>query len=135
MSENAVTVGSLFAAIGGFCKAFEQAGARVLWANEQDRFARDTFVANFPHVRHLLKPIQQLSVAGDALEPVDVLTAGFPCQPFSAAGEKKGFADERGMVFLDIIRLLGEFGRRKPKVLLLENVQYFRNHDANTAAA
>lgn len=124
-----VTVGSLFAAIGGFCRAFEQAGATVLWANEKDHFAHDTFVANFPHVRHLCKPVGEVSVAGDGLEPVDVLTAGFPCQPFSAAGEKRGFDDERGLVFLDIIRLLREFGPARPKILLLENVQYFRNHD------
>ena len=129
MPAGTVTVGSLFAAIGGFCRAFEQAGATVLWANEKDRFARDTFVANFPDVRHFHKPVEELSVAGDSLKPVDVLTAGFPCQPFSAAGEKKGFADERGQVFRHIIRLLREFGPRKPRVLLLENVQYFRNHD------
>ena len=122
MPDDAVSVGCLFAAIGGFCRAFQQAGAVVRWANEKDRFASDTFVANFPHVRHYLKPIEDLFVAGDRLEPVDVLTAGFPCQPFSAAGEQKGFEDARGLVFLDIIRLIAEFGRRKPKVLLLENV-------------
>jgi len=130
MPAEPVTVGCLFAAIGGFARAFERAGASVLWANEKDHFARDTFVANFPHVRHYHKPVQELSVAGDRLDPVDVLTAGFPCQPFSAAGEKKGFADERGLVFLDIIRIIREFDRRKPKVLLLENVQHFRNHDS-----
>ena len=85
MPEANVTVGCLFAAIGGFCKAFETAGATVRWANEKDRFARDTFIANFPRVRHLHKPIEDVSVAGDRLKPVDVLTAGFPCQPFSAA--------------------------------------------------
>lgn len=129
-TQHNVTAGCLFAAIGGFAKAFQQAGATVLWANEKDRFATDTFRANFPTVRHIPKPIEQVTVEGDELPPVDVITAGFPCQPFSAAGEKKGFQDkERGMVFLDIIRLLGEFGRKKPKILLLENVQYFRNHD------
>lgn len=102
MPDATATVGSLFAAIGGFCKAFEQAGAAVLWANEKDRFARDTFAANFPHVRHVHKPVEDLSVKGDRLDPVDVLTAGFPCQPFSAAGEKKGFSDDRGMLFLHI---------------------------------
>ncbi len=124
-----ITVGCLFAAIGGFCRSFEQCGAKVLWANEKDRFARDTFVANFPHVRHLHKPVEELSVDGDDLEPVDILTAGFPCQPFSVAGEKKGLKDERGLLFLHIIRLLNEFGENKPKILLLENVQHFRNHD------
>ena len=125
-----VTVGCLFAAIGGFAKAFQQSGATILWANEKDKFASETFRANFPTVRHIHKPVEQVTVGGDKLPPVDIITAGFPCQPFSAAGEKKGFEDKaRGMVFLDIIRLLGEFGRKKPKVLLMENVQYFRNHD------
>ncbi len=125
-----VTVGCLFAAIGGFARAFQQSGANVLWANEKDKFAAETFRANFPTVRHIHKPVEQLTVGGDKLPPVDIITAGFPCQPFSAAGEKKGFEDmARGLVFLEIIRLLGEFGKTKPKILLLENVQYFRNHD------
>ncbi len=124
-----VTVGCLFAAIGGFCRAFRQQGATVIWANEVDRFATDTFVANYGDVRHICKPVEELSVAGDCLEPVDVLTAGFPCQPFSEAGEKRGLKDERGLLYREIIRLLREFGKQKPKLLLLENVRYFRNHD------
>ncbi len=123
------TVGCLFAAIGGFCKAFEQAGARVLWANEKDRFAKETFVANYPHLNFIHKPIEELTVHGDRLQPVDILTAGFPCQPFSVAGEKLGFQDERGLLFLHIIRLIQGFGRDKPKILLLENVRNFRTHD------
>jgi len=75
------------------------------------------------------KPIEDLSVFSDKLESVDVLTAGFPCQPFSVAGDKLGFHDERGMLFLHIIRLIKEFGRKKPKVLLLENVRNLRDHD------
>jgi hypothetical protein len=130
VKSNNVKVGCLFAAIGGFAKAFQLCGAKVLWANEKDRFAADTFRANFPSVRLIQKPIQTVSILGDELDPVDIVTAGFPCQPFSAAGEKRGFEDkERGMVFLDIIRLLGEFGKKKPKIHLLENVQCFRNHD------
>ena len=50
MPKQQVTVGCLFAAIGGFARAFEQAGAKILWANEKDKFARETFVANFPNV-------------------------------------------------------------------------------------
>ncbi|MBN8625470.1 MAG: DNA (cytosine-5-)-methyltransferase [Planctomycetes bacterium] len=123
------TVGCLFAAIGGFCKAFEQVGARVLWANEKDKFARETFIANYPHLNFIHKPVEELTVAGDCLDPVDILTAGFPCQPFSVAGEKLGFEDERGLLFLHIIRLIREFGRNKPKILLLENVRNFRSHD------
>ena len=124
-------VGCLFAAIGGFCKAFQLAGATVVWANEKDRFAAETFRANFvqSEVNYIPKPIENLTVAGDALQPVDVLTAGFPCQPFSVAGDKLGFHDERGMLFLHIIRLIREFGRSRPKVLLLENVKNLKTHD------
>jgi DNA (cytosine-5)-methyltransferase 1 len=123
------TVGSLFAAIGGFCRAFEQVGARIAWANEHDKFAIQTFKLNFPHVRCLEKDVQHLSAHGDRLEPVDILTAGFPCQPFSVAGDKLGFQDERGLLFLHIIRIIREFGRQKPKILLLENVKNLRSHD------
>src|SRR5208283_2573086 len=87
------------------------------------------FRLNFPDVRCIEKDIQSLSVHGDKLEPVDILTAGFPCQPFSIAGEKRGFKDERGLLFLHIIRIIKEFGPRKPKVLLLENVRNFKSHD------
>ena len=128
-SDRPAKVGCLFAAMGGFAKAFEKVGSDVLWANEIDRFAVETFRLNFPNVRCLHKPIEELTVRGDKLEPVDILTAGFPCQPFSIAGEKLGFKDERGMLFLEIIRILREFGKNKPAILLLENVRHFRNHD------
>ena len=122
-------VGCLFAAIGGFCRAFQEAGATVAWVNEKDKHATDTFALNFPKVRCISKDVQGLSVHGDALEPVDILTAGFPCQPFSVAGEKLGFKDERGLLFLQIIRIIREFGAAKPKMLLFENVRNLRSHD------
>ncbi|NLX05188.1 MAG: DNA (cytosine-5-)-methyltransferase [Phycisphaerae bacterium] len=128
-SVTAVTVGSLFAAIGGFCKAFQQNGATVFWASDRDRFAAQTFTANFPGVRYLEKPVEDLSVHADQLEPIDVLTAGFPCQAFSIAGEKRGFGDPRGLLFLHIIRIINEFGKKKPKILLLENVKNLKAHD------
>lgn len=124
-----VTVGCLFAAIGGFARGFIECGATVLWANEKDNFATQTFKENLKNVRHFHKPVENLSVAGDRLEPVDVLTAGFPCQPFSVAGEKRGFKDERGLLFMEIIRIIKEFGKDKPKFLLLENVKNLRSHD------
>ena len=124
-----VSVGSLFAAIGGFCKAFQQHGATVLWANDEDRFAAETFKLNFPDVRCIEKPVEGLSVQGDQLPPVDVLTAGFPCQAFSIAGEKRGFQDPRGLLFLHIIRIIREFGTKKPKILLLENVKNLKAHN------
>ena len=122
-------VGCLFAAIGGFALAFEQVGATVAWASEKDKFATKTFRLNFPKVRCIEKDVLDLSVHGDKLEPVDILTAGFPCQPFSVAGDKLGFQDERGLLFLHIIRLIREFGREKPRMLLLENVKNLKHHD------
>lgn len=129
MSRNPVTVGCLFAAIGGFCRAFQEQGAEVLWANEKDRFAAETFRLNFPDLRYIEKPVEDLSMHGDRLDPVDVLTAGFPCQAFSIAGEKRGFNDPRGLLFLHIIRIIREFGTNRPKVLLLENVKNLTAHD------
>jgi len=129
MSAKPVTVGCLFAAIGGFCKAFQQKGATVLWANDRDRFATETFRFNFPNVRCIEKPVEELSVHGDRLAAVDVLTAGFPCQAFSIAGEKRGFEDPRGLLFVHIVRIIREFGGDKPKVLVLENVKNLKAHD------
>jgi DNA (cytosine-5)-methyltransferase 1 len=123
------TVGCMFAAIGGFCKAFQQNGASVLWASDKDRFAAETFKHNFPDIRYIAKPVEDLSVHGDQLSPVDVLTAGFPCQAFSIAGEKRGFDDPRGLLFLHIIRIIKEYGPLKPKILLLENVKNLKVHD------
>jgi DNA (cytosine-5)-methyltransferase 1 len=124
-----VTVGCLFAAIGGFCKAFQEKGAVILWANDKDRFAAETFKLNFPDVRYIERQVEELSVHGNRLEAVDVLTAGFPCQAFSIAGEKRGFEDPRGLLFLHIVRIVREFGRNKPKILLLENVKNLTAHD------
>lgn len=122
-------VGCLFAAIGGFAHAYKQAGATIAWANEKDDHATVTFKENFPKVTHYHKPVEELRVIADHLEEVDILTAGFPCQPFSIAGNRLGFNDERGGLFLEIIRLIREFGDRKPKILVMENVKNLKSHD------
>lgn len=129
VQQQVVTGASLFAGMGGFVRAMTEAGIDVKWANEKDAFAVRTFKHNFPDVRCIPYPIEEVTIVGDDLVPVDILTAGFPCQPFSIAGYKKGFNDERGQLFLHIIRLLKEFGPEKPKILLLENVKNFRDHD------
>lgn len=134
-NAQAPIVGSLFAGIGGFCRAFISEGFRVAWANEVDQFAAKTYRHNYPDVHLFEKSISELSVIKDNLEPVDVLTAGFPCQPFSVAGVKKGFSDPRGKLFFEIIRLLKEFGLDRPKILLLENVRNLLTHDSGRAFA
>lgn len=126
--NNTITVGSLFAGIGGFCKAFEMEGCRISWANDNDKYVQITYERNFSN-RFILKDIKDLSVSGDKLEPVDILTAGFPCQPFSIAGRREGFNDPRGNVFYEISRILEEFGKDKPCIILLENVKNFKQKE------
>ncbi|MBE7476014.1 MAG: DNA (cytosine-5-)-methyltransferase [Ignavibacteriales bacterium] len=122
-------MGSLFAGIGGFCKAFELEGCKVAWANDYDKYVKITYEKNYNN-RFIFKDIKELSVTKDELDPVDILTAGFPCQPFSIAGNRKGFNDkERGNLFYEISRIINEFGDAKPKILLLENVKNFKKEE------
>lgn len=128
-SENPIKAACLFSGIGSFAKALTDLGTEVCWVNEKDAFAVETFRHNFPGVRCVHRPVEDVGVSKDSLEPVDILTAGFPCQPFSIAGLKQGLDDERGQLFTHIIRLIKEFGNAKPKILLLENVRNFKTHD------
>ncbi|MEK5377296.1 DNA cytosine methyltransferase [Paenibacillus sp. FSL P2-0173] len=129
INHSQYTVGSLFAGIGGFCRAFKNEGFDVVWANEFDSYASQTYRHNYPDTRLIEKSVEELSVKADELEPVDILTAGFPCQSFSLAGNKLGFKDPRGQLFFEIIRLIKEFGEQKPKILVLENVKNLIYHD------
>ena len=94
-------VGSLFAGIGGIDLGFEQAGFDILWANEIDSDACKTYRRNFPDTYLIEGDIKHLDPRN--LPQVDVLAAGFPCQPFSVCGQKKGFDDARGNLFFEII--------------------------------
>ena len=118
--------GGLFGGIGGFCLAFEAVGFQTVWVNDFDPYACTVYRHNFPDTRLIEKDVRHLSVKLDRLEPVDVLHAGFPCQSFSQAGSRVGFDDERGRLFFDVIRIIGEFGRSKPSVVVLENAPYLK---------
>lgn len=124
--KNSLKAGALFAGIGGFCVGFQQSNIPTAWAIENDLAAVGTYRANLGDEilldeAGLPKSIKDISVTRDRLCPVDVLHAGFPCQSFSVAGERKGFDDPRGQLFYEIIRLVKEFGDARPSVLLLEN--------------
>lgn len=119
-----VTVGSLFAGIGGIELSFEQAGFKTLWANEFDKDACATYRNNFPNVKLFEEDIRKLDAS--KFEYVDVLTAGFPCQPFSICGNKKGFDDERGNLFFEIMRIVDAI---HPPIIFLENVANLTEHD------
>ena len=124
-SEFVPTVGGLFSGVGGIELGFEKSGFEIAWANEIDKHSCRTYRENFSHTLYE-GDIKLLN--GKDLQPVDVLCGGFPCQAFSIAGYRKGFQDDRGNIFFEIIRLVNEF-ETMPKVLFLENVKNFKTHD------
>lgn len=126
-----ITFIDLFAGIGGFHLAFHKSGAKCVFASEWDDFARKTYEHNFRKIEPKL--FKSGNFAGDItkvnacdIPDFDVLTGGFPCQPFSQAGLKKGFNETRGTLFFDIARILKE---KQPKAFFIENVRGLLNHD------
>lgn len=117
------TVGSLYAGVGGICLGFKNAGFKLQWANEFDKKACVTYRNNFEHTL-IEGDVMQLEVK--ELIKIDILTAGFPCQPFSLAGHRKGFKDSRGNHFFKILDFIDEM---RPKVVFLENVKNLKGHD------
>ena len=112
----------LFAGIGGFRLAFESVGATCVFSAEIDKHACTTYEMNFNE-----NPFCDVSkLHAEDIPDFDILCAGFPCQPFSLAGKRKGFQDTRGTLFFDIERIIQE---KKPKAFILENVKGLINHD------
>jgi DNA (cytosine-5)-methyltransferase 1 len=118
-----MVVGSLYAGVGGICLGFLNAGFKITWANEYDKHAIKTYKENF---KHKLYECDVWDLNPEDVEKVDVLAAGFPCQPFSIAGYRKGFEDERGNHFFRITKFISVL---QPKVVLLENVKNLVGHD------
>ena len=116
---------SLFSGIGGIDLAFEKSGFRTVWANEIDKDACDTYRTNFPNNNLIEGDIKRIDKT--TIPYHDVLIAGFPCQPFSICGKKKGFQDERGNLFFQIVDVIDA---TKPQVVFLENVANLINHDS-----
>ncbi len=112
----------LFAGIGGIRLAFESAGGNCVFASEWDESAQKTYSKNFGHTPH--GDITKIS--SDEIPAHDILTAGFPCQPFSIIGQGLGFADTRGTLFFEIERILRD---KQPHAFLLENVKRLKSHD------
>ena len=120
---------SLFAGIGGIDYGFEFAGIQPVWANEIDKYCAVTFTANHKNIKLIVDDI--CNIKGKDIPKVDILAGGFPCQPFSIAGYRKGFEDDRGNMFFQIMRLVDEMAdnKNKPRVIFLENVKNLKTHD------
>ena len=119
-----ITIGSMFAGIGGICLGFKQAGCDIVWANEFDPAACKTYRHNFGSDYLVEGDIK--SINKNSIPHFDVLTAGFPCQPFSLAGPHKGFEDKRGNLFFQIIEVAKV---TQPDYIFLENVANLIDHD------
>jgi DNA (cytosine-5)-methyltransferase 1 len=111
-----ITFIDLFAGIGGFRIALEKGGAQCVFSSEIDKYALQVYKANFNE--DAAGDITQIKE--EEIPAHDVLCAGFPCQPFSEFGQRKGFTDVKGTLFFDILRIADY---HKPKILFLENVK------------
>ena len=115
---------SLFCGIGGIDLAFEKAGHEIVWANDNNKFACMTYRHNFPNTTLIEADIR--SVDKSSIPDCDIVTAGFPCQPFSVCGKKKGFNDERGNLFFEVGKVIDA---KQPQIVFLENVANLTEHD------
>lgn len=116
-------VASFFAGIGGIDKGFEDAGFEIVWANEFNKNAAETYRLNFDN-ELVVDDIKNIDII--KIPNFDVLVAGFPCQAFSIAGNRKGFKDVRGNLFFELEKIIKA---KKPSVIFLENVKNLVSHD------
>ena len=131
---NKITFIDLFAGIGGFHLAFHNLGAECVMASEINKAARETYQHNFEKIspelfKNDLFKGDIMLIQPEDIPDFDIICGGFPCQPFSQIGLKKGFADERdnrGNMFFEILRLIKA---KKPKAFFLENVRNLEKHD------
>lgn len=115
---------SLFAGIGGICMGFKRAGVDIVFANDMDKKACETYRNNFNHPLMEGK-IEEIDVKN--IPDANMILFGFPCTSFSIAGHRKGFEDEKsGHLFFEVLRIIKA---KKPEVFFLENVKNLVSHD------
>lgn len=134
-SNHNFTFIDLFSGIGGFHLAMHDLGGKCVFASEMDIHARKTYIHNFSKLSPELFDKGMFNddiriIAPSNIPDFDILCAGFPCQPFSQAGYKRGFEDnhnsERGNLFFYIAEIIDI---KRPKAFFLENVRGIVNHD------
>ena len=118
----------LFAGIGGFRQAFEAANYECVFSSEINEHCQKVYKDNFKE-----DPFPDVAdINAEKLPDFQILLAGFPCQPFSICGKKKGFEDTRGTLFFDICRIIDV---KRPNVVVLENVKHLIHHDSGNTLA
>ncbi|MGL2778206.1 DNA cytosine methyltransferase [Helicobacter pylori] len=115
-------VASLFSGIGGLDLGFIQNSFEIVWANDFDKYAVETYKANIG--QNIV--LGDIEIEKDHICGHDILIGGFPCQPFSTLGSLQGFEDKRGTLFFTICEIIKKY---RPKIVVLENVKNLINHN------
>lgn len=124
-TPNQYSIDAFFAGVGGIELGFTQTGEfRVVYANEFDKNARETYKLNNPDVNLDGRDIHDVNP--NEIPYADVIMGGFPCQAFSIAGYRKGFEDDRGDLFFELLKMISS---KKPRVIFIENVKNLVSHD------
>jgi len=122
--SNGLRVAGSFSGVGGIELGFRQAGYEVVYANENDKYANQTYTANFGDSHLDTRSVWDVPMSD--IPDHDVFVGGFPCQAFSLGGKQLGFADPRGVLFRAVVRILKA---KQPQAFLLENVKGLVGHD------
>lgn len=124
-SSSKNTIAAFFSGVGGIELGFEQTGEfRVVYANEFDKNAQITYSENHPNTYLDIRDVH--SVLENEVPETDIIVGGFPCQAFSIAGYRKGFEDDRGDLFFELLRFIKA---NQPRVVFIENVKNMVTHD------
>ncbi|WP_285120384.1 DNA cytosine methyltransferase, partial [Lactococcus petauri] len=130
-TQGKYNIAAFFSGVGGIELGFEQTNEfRAVYANEFDKYAQATYILNHPNIPldcrdiHDVKEEEVLDNLGQ--DNIDIVVGGFPCQAFSIAGYRKGFNDDRGELFFQLLRIIKS---KKPKAIFIENVKNMVSHD------
>ena len=123
--DNKLKFIDLFAGTGAFTLALEKNSKfKCVFSNDMMLCSKKIYELNNPNHNFLLKDLNTINISD--IPSHNLLCGGFPCQPFSIAGEKKGFDDKRSNVFWKIVEILE---KHKPEIIILENVKNLKSHD------
>lgn len=114
----------LFAGTGAFSYVFSKYHFKCVYANDIEKSSKSIFRLNHNECKFILEDLNKIDIK--SIPQHDILCGGFPCQPFSIAGDRKGFNDSRSNVFWKLLNILNY---HKPSIIILENVKNLKSHD------